>query len=876
MNEPRGIRLKDELTANIKSVDVLKSIGLELLQNLSGDLWTDYNIHDPGITTLEILCYVITELGYRSDTNIEDIFNTAEEGNSSFYQAHEVLNSGVVTLSDLKKIILDLNEIRNVEIIPSSYHDEYTSLYTLWIELMSPSPTKEEITEAEAIVIGKVNSNRFLGMAIDEVKFLNQDLVGIDLDIELKEKVTKDTLLKLIIQKVDQYFSPIPSFKSIDELIGEGYSSDEIFNGPNLKNGFLTEENLVKNKIKKQLYISDLIHQVMDIVEVRNIKKILIKDNTGKEYNWVYKVKENCVPRLDLKNSIINVYFQNSKLYSFSTNIDNINYLSTKNKAAHKRNTLKVKGGIRTDLKTYRSLQYDFPAVYGVGELGPPNSWGKEKKAYSKQFKSYLSFFDQILANYFAQLSHLPSLFSLNNISSTTAVQWLDEVPKPYHIFKPFLESYLLKNADIEDESNLKKAWIKWIDLNKEKQLRFLQQTIESKVIFQERRKKILDHLLARFGYDFSNFDSVAGLNDEALINQKLNTLRSLPTIGVSKYYGPLSYGAFPSDIHRSSGFKLFIMTTLGFRGGVNNSISGVIKKIMLENKQSIALTFENVNLSYGIRQLFKFGVQSHHFKVVGNSIVLSDTLESEICSTNIKGVNVHPQEYVNQLTKAILNIDAQSENFYVFDHILLRPSSELAVFGFVVTIKGANVFQSPLSLSKREQEEEKNFFCKHALSFKKYSIHEVAHNQFKIQFQCRGSIILSVQFYESEMEAEMAIESYLSYFSEIPDLKKTLVSTTKYNHIYNELQDPFSNILTIVLPDWASRFQNKPFKKYITNTIIQEAPANVFVNVKWVNYEELIALEDANDDYVGCSIKEIEKKEEKLERLLLLLMDNE
>lgn len=871
-----GIRIEDQFTANIKNVDDLKSIGLELLQNLSGDLWTDYNIHDPGITTLEILCYVITELGYRADTSIEDIFNTQEVGNTSFYQAHEVLNSGAATLSDLKKIILDLNEIRNVEIILSPYYDEYTSLHTIWIELMSPSPTKEEIMHAQAIVLDKVNSHRFLGMAIDEVKFLNQDLVGIDLDIELKERVTRDTLLKLIIQKVDQYFSPLPSFKSIDELIGEGYSSDQIFDGPNLINGFLTEDNLVKNKIKKQLYISDLIHQVMDIAEVRNIKKILIKDKVGKGYNWVYKVAENCVPRLDLNNSIINVYFQNSKLYSFSTNPNNINYLGTKTKAAHKRNTLEVKPGRRTDLKTYRSLQYDFPAVYGVGELGPPNSWEEEKKAYSKQFKSYLSFFDQVLANYFAQLSSLPSLFSLNNISSTTAVQWLDEIPKPYHIFKPFLESYLLKNVDIEDEGNLKKEWIKWIDLNKEKQLGFLQETIESKAIFHERRKKVLDHLLARFGYDFSNFDSVAGLNDEALINHKLNTLRVLPTIGVSKYYGPLPLGNSPSDLYRTSGFKLFIMTALGFRGRVNNSISGVMKKIMLENNQAIALNFENVNLSYGIRQLFKFGVQSHNFKVVGNSILLTDALETEICSTNIKDVSVEPQEYIGHLTKSILNIDAQSENFYVFDHILLRPSEELFVFGFVVTFKGANVFQSPLSLSKREQVEEKNFFCEHALNVKKYSIHEVSHNQFKIQFQCKGSFILSVQFYESEMEAEGAIESYLSYFSELPDLKETLVATTKYNHIYNELQDPFSNILTVVLPDWASRFQNKPFKKHITNTIIQEAPANVFVNVKWVNYEELIALEEANEHYVRCSIKEKAKKEETLEQLLLLLMDNE
>ena len=35
--------------------------------------WTDYNVHDPGITILEALCYAITDLGYRMGWRIEDI-----------------------------------------------------------------------------------------------------------------------------------------------------------------------------------------------------------------------------------------------------------------------------------------------------------------------------------------------------------------------------------------------------------------------------------------------------------------------------------------------------------------------------------------------------------------------------------------------------------------------------------------------------------------------------------------------------------------------------------------------------------------------------------------------------------------------------------
>ena len=34
-----------------------------LLQELCGETWTDYNLHDPGVSILEQLCYGLTDLG---------------------------------------------------------------------------------------------------------------------------------------------------------------------------------------------------------------------------------------------------------------------------------------------------------------------------------------------------------------------------------------------------------------------------------------------------------------------------------------------------------------------------------------------------------------------------------------------------------------------------------------------------------------------------------------------------------------------------------------------------------------------------------------------------------------------------------------------
>ena len=44
----------------------LFALGLDHVRRLSRQQWTDHNIHDPGITMLELLAYALTDLAYRS------------------------------------------------------------------------------------------------------------------------------------------------------------------------------------------------------------------------------------------------------------------------------------------------------------------------------------------------------------------------------------------------------------------------------------------------------------------------------------------------------------------------------------------------------------------------------------------------------------------------------------------------------------------------------------------------------------------------------------------------------------------------------------------------------------------------------------------
>ena len=72
MIKPKFIN-KEKYSSRSLNYDELLQQGIELIQQFSGNQWSDYNYHDPGITFLEQICFAITDLGYKTNFSIEDI-----------------------------------------------------------------------------------------------------------------------------------------------------------------------------------------------------------------------------------------------------------------------------------------------------------------------------------------------------------------------------------------------------------------------------------------------------------------------------------------------------------------------------------------------------------------------------------------------------------------------------------------------------------------------------------------------------------------------------------------------------------------------------------------------------------------------------------
>ena len=109
--------IKNASLRKSQDFDALRKEGVEHIAQLSHALWTDYNLHDPGITILEALCYAITDLGFRTTYPMRDLLtaldaNGVAHNDSDFHTARTILTTFPVTFDDLRKVLVDIKGVR--------------------------------------------------------------------------------------------------------------------------------------------------------------------------------------------------------------------------------------------------------------------------------------------------------------------------------------------------------------------------------------------------------------------------------------------------------------------------------------------------------------------------------------------------------------------------------------------------------------------------------------------------------------------------------------------------------------------------------------------------------------------------------------------
>lgn len=424
---------------NLLEFAALRRQGIALIQRLAGEHWSDHNLHDPGITILETLCYALTDLGYRTAFPVPDLVSRGgEDTYADLPGPDRVLTSRAVTRDDLRRLLIDIDGVRNAWIepvhsqSPALYYDPERLELRLDDAMGGARPVRlrglnrvliarDEYVEVSdstlrARVAQRLHANRNLGEDFDEIKVLPPQDVEIEASIEVGASDSAESVLSGVYQALAGYLSPRVRFHSLGQLEADGLAMDEIFDGPWLDHGFIPLDELRRTPRRTDLRISDLIHAVMDVPGVQAVRRIVARAG-GQEGNWYLPLAPDSAPRLslDIERTRITLEHRGLPLAIDPKGViaDLPGRLRGKSDAAAAAAGVRVPApppGRDRDLAHYRSIRHDLPPIYGVGPEGLPDAAGPERMAQASQLAAYLMLFDQVLANGMAQLANCRDL----------------------------------------------------------------------------------------------------------------------------------------------------------------------------------------------------------------------------------------------------------------------------------------------------------------------------------------------------------------------------------------------------------------------------------------------------------------------------------
>lgn len=826
---------------------------LALLRQLAGQTWTDHNIHDPGITTLELATWALAELGYRASQPFADLLTPppgaappfAATPGEQFHRARAVLPMAPLTAIDWRKLLIDLPGVKNAWVEPVTAPPLYADLlqrrlayappahgrwrevrlgglYRAAIDFMDSDNTLAEQEIVLRRVRAAVEANRNLAedfIAIDPVPTQRFALCA-EIDLDTGADLT-ETAARLLFAAARSIAPAVPA-RSLADMRrrpgadGQPRSVADIFEGPPLDNGFIDETELDRSALPRTLRLSDLIGDLMDVPGVRAITDIVLAplDASGNPLTvanrWQVDVRQDPVghlPRLaiddDGETPAGRLVFRKRGLPVAGWNLADMppgvrtRLLALQDEARRavetpQREELPLPAGRWRDLAAYRSLQLDFPALYGLGEFGLRGESDPLRRTQLLQFKAWLLFFDQQIANDLAQLAagrHL--LSAARDDLALVADRFADPLRSARTLAARIVDS-------IPDHARLYPAAVT------PHALAVLQQSADQAVAHQQR---LLDHLLARLSEDFSDYAatmaSAFGHGDAKLIADKCAFLADAAELGARRN---LAYPQRPDDpadlwnTERVSGLERRLARLLGIADFTRRNLGAVSYDTYpeldtqptdnrhdefrfrvlhaVDNKILLSSTVHFASREAARARMIEAierGQDSAHYEIIegrdGKSYFRITAADGHLLARRNEGfASREAAAAAIASLAAYLREHYGGEGLYVFENLLLRPAIRRLPDGSFEFVRDAGpTLDDPL--------------------------------------------------------LPICVDSDCTDCADA---------------------DPYSWRLQIVLPAYAGRFQNMDFRRFVEHTIRSEVPAHLLPKICWVGPDDMARFEHA------------------------------
>ena len=625
------------------------------------------------------------------------------------------------------------------------------------------------------------------------INTVEPERIAICVDIEVTSDADIEEVQAKVYHAIELYFNPPICYYTLQELLDAGQCADEIFNSPYIdtqftcqgelvftKPGFIKADELEESQLRRTIYVSDIINILMDFPEILSLKNVLLRKYNaegqpiGNSEKWCLNITPNHQPILYIERSKI-LFFKNQIQYrartaEFQQTLKQLRALSRKAAYVPPHQILDVPQGRDRETHRFFSVQHDFPKTYGIGVAGLKAGVTNLRVAQARQLKAYLTVYDQLLANYLAQLANVGKLFSLDqNLRQTYFSQYLSEIAG---VRESFEDEFYLDKSVLQD------------DLQRDR-------LTENEELYRDRRNRLLDHLLARFAEQFTDYvllmyrlDGDRLKTAEDLITDKIDFLREYPVISRDRYKAFNYRPEIPEqiwDTDNVSGLQKRISRLVGIDDYSRRNLSCRAVLTILFRTEAIDSEFRleirdaEDNIIFQSRERFPdvdqalSAAESLYPSIRQESSYTIDTSGGTgqvFYSINTAGVTLQNDLFFETEADAVQNIRAligrydeillseeacNDEGFHLIEHLLLRP------------------------------------------------------------------------FTNQDELIEVCLDANCEFCGE---------------------EDPYSFRIHVILPYWTKRFRSLDFRQFFERTLRQETPAHIHVRICWISNEQMAELD--------------------------------
>jgi hypothetical protein len=792
---------KDRQLTPSQDFHQLMEKGLSYVQGFSGDIWTDYNAHDPGVTILEQFCYGLTELGYKASFPIEDLLVEAETGRidwskNSFYSPALVFSSHPYTKADFRKLLIDtFPEIQNcwLELVyPTGKEEGINGVFQLEV-LPSLAFQKElrQMPDRAKSFLSRLHeflrNNRNLGEDFDPPRLLVPHFVFLRASVEISEGEDPDEVMAEILFALEVHLYHPVAYTNLEELQKAGKRLEEIFSGPRLTRGFIPDSELKERS--KVLYTEKFLLLISKIAGVTKCWDLAI-DKEGRAKSLSVPIHSYAAINTDPKHpesiySTLKIYVKgNLQRLDKARVADLLLDLWSKKYRVYQEDLFRenfwsstLKGKFRNP-GNYTSIQHHFPGIYGLRAEGISSHEPPERHAKVRQLKGYLLLMEKHLANFLAQLAHITDFYD-------QAV-----IPDQGSYFSQHPESRIGS-----DELEIRAA----LDMG------FGESGVnpatgETRKDWLKRKNRVLDHLLSRFGEGINDLPfqlslklNLVGSEEEMLallLHQKSRFLRLIPDLSYGSLRAVFTYegeGTVCSSLEKTLCLLLGIGSPSSLipqllpkdvsdqsSGGTGflksqSSYAELTEKFRQLSKRERYFPWttasSRASVSFGkigIRDLFSRAIDpdsywiSRHPTRMGTIEVLFQKSETLWVSMWEGNREEDALQAIATNIQYFRELNASSEGMFLVDHILLRPLLEGSEYGFVLLDEyGKPTFQSPWMKEESERLAILSKFYQAATDHKAYKRHGDA-----LHLHGKGGELLATFNHAGHLGKEEVIES--------------------------------------------------------------------------------------------------------------------